>query len=238
MKKDKEHSLTKTEKIRKLEKGIHARYGKYTLSRRTTTEQAVVLGNKLIALKKLVKGESGKWTSYVRDKFPEIDIRDIQRFMALGRKMTSDNCPALMGLSQNQLRQLIKTCDGSSLEDYLRSQNIELDFNTDDPDDAKAFQEDINRLLCPSNAGQSLCEKKDKSEKNKSHKDVEKGSKKHGQGPLKIPQPTRLFETWLNKMLDKEDLTQLHENTIERLRRISAQLEKLFERHPFLTEGA
>ena len=133
------------------------------------TEYAVQLGQWYMSLKELVKEEKKtKWEDFVKEAFPHVSIRTIQRHMKIAEKVNLNAAPALAFLGQTRLYELAYLAGEDNVFEFLEDHDIEVQIDLEDEDSINSFKHKVGQF--------TYQQKKEKHSKSKNGKDEDVNS--------------------------------------------------------------
>jgi len=112
-------------------------------------EQAILIGHWCSLMKKVVKkSKKGRWQKFIKDRFPSLPIRTVQRYMKIARKVDPKEYPALAFLGKTRLYDLAALAGKEGkMADLLHENNIDLDIDLTEQDQIHSLKSKVDELL-------------------------------------------------------------------------------------------
>jgi hypothetical protein len=116
---------------------------------KTATEIQCKIGSMFVVLKGVLNKKKHVWPEYIKDKFPYINIRTVQRYMKLAKSYDSESSKTLAVAGQTRLLSLANKAkqEEQDVGDFLEDKKIDLDFDSEDPTAVSEFREKIDEVL-------------------------------------------------------------------------------------------
>ena len=116
---------------------------------KTATEIQCKIGSMFIVLKGILNKKKHKWPEYIKENFPYINIRTVQRYMKLAKSFNPEDDKTLAVAGQTRLLSLANKAkqEEQDVADFLEDKKIDLDFDPEDPTAVSEFREKIDEVL-------------------------------------------------------------------------------------------
>lgn len=137
----------KSKEREKLERSIKEILQQYESTEKTKTDLAYKLGVKFDKLKALLKEEGVGFKKHMKKTFPYITLRTVERHIELSKKVDLKSQPKLAVAGETRLLRLAKLAGEDDLQDFLTKNKIDLEIDTDDPQEVKAVRKGMDDLL-------------------------------------------------------------------------------------------
>jgi hypothetical protein len=103
------------------------------------SELVVAVGNSMILLKRVVKKHGkGKWTDFLKERFPNIKKRTAERYMKVALQVDLQESPALACMGKTALYKLTALAGNDDVASYLSSCGCDVKI---DPNDKEAIED-------------------------------------------------------------------------------------------------
>lgn len=118
---------------------------------KTSTEQAILMGNLLLTAKELAQkkkdGKKEKWEDCRKRLFDDVDTRSSQRYMRLAQHIEN---PGLFFLPQTTLLKLITRSGKMGVNKFLSQHNLQVNsLDEEDLAEMANFKKAVTKLIAP-----------------------------------------------------------------------------------------
>lgn len=155
--------------IEELTEKINKKWGKYSKLNCTALRYAMSIGKMSHKLKRLVKKQGMGWTDYVKNNFPGLTIRTIQRYMKIYKRTPAKKYPVLKTLGQSVVLTIIDKLEkGQDVASFLDENGIHLEVDMEEEEEIQEFSEKVADLIYVDDGKKGGVNKKKKQKSKKS----------------------------------------------------------------------